>query len=75
MLDEILRQFPGIDLIGCTTAGEFSSSYGFSDDSISLMVFYSDDVEIGIGVGRSLSEDPKAAVQYAVDQASHQMIY
>ena len=73
MLDEILRQFPGIDLIGCTTAGEFSSSYGFSDDSISLMVFYSDDVEIGIGVGRSLSEDPKAAVKSAVIQASHSL--
>ncbi len=26
MLDEINRNFPEIDLIGCTTAGEFSSS-------------------------------------------------
>jgi PAS domain S-box-containing protein len=73
MLDEILHQFPGIDLIGCTTAGDFSSSYGFSDDSISLIVFYSDDVEIGIGVGRSLSENPKAAVKLAVKQASNKL--
>jgi hypothetical protein len=42
MLDRIHEKFPGLDLIGCTSAGEFSSSYGFSDDSISLMVFYSD---------------------------------
>lgn len=70
MLDEIQHNFPNIDLIGCTTAGEFSSSYGFSDDSISLMVFYSDEIEIGIGVGRSLSENPEAAVQSAVSQAS-----
>jgi len=70
MLDKILEKFPGLDLIGCTTAGEFSSSYGFSDDSISLMVFYSDDVEIGIGVGRSLSDHPEAAIQIAVEQAS-----
>ena len=73
MLDKILEQFPGINLIGCTTAGDFSSSYGFSDDSISLMVFYSDDVEIGVGVGRSLSENPETAVQSAVEQASHNM--
>ena len=73
MLDKILEKFPGLDLIGCTTAGEFSTSYGFSDDSISLIVFYSDDVEMGIGVGRLLSEDPEAAVQSAVDQASQNL--
>ena len=71
MLDTILDKFPGLNLIGCTTAGEFSSSYGFSDDSISLIVFYSDDIEIGIGIGRSLSDNPDASVQSAVDQASH----
>ena len=70
MLDKILDNFPGLNLIGCTTAGDFSSSYGFSDDSISLIVFYSDDIEIGIGIGRSLSENPDAAVQSAVDQAT-----
>ena len=73
MLDRILDQFPAIDLIGCTTAGEFSSSYGFSDDSIILMVFYSDEVEIGIGVSRSLSENLEAAVQTAVEQASDKL--
>ena len=35
MLDKIIDEFPGLNLIGCTTAGEFSSSYGFSDDSSS----------------------------------------
>ena len=73
MLDKIFDHFPGIDLIGCTTAGDFSSSYGFSDDSISLMLFYSDEIEIGIGVGRSLSDNPEAAVQSAVHQASHNL--
>ena len=33
MLDEILNEFPGIELIGCTSAGDFSSILGFSDDS------------------------------------------
>jgi PAS domain S-box-containing protein len=70
MLDRIIESFPGIHLIGCTTAGEFSTAYGFSDDSISLLVFYSDDVEFGIGVGRSLLDNPDSAVQTAVNQAS-----
>ncbi len=73
MLDSILDTFPGLDLVGCSTAGEFSSSFGYSDDSISLMLIYSDDIEIGIGVGRSLSENPSTAVQSAVDQASHNL--
>ena len=73
MLDEILLQFPGIELIGCTTAGDFSSKFGFSDDSISLMVFYSDDVEIKIGIGRSLSKNPQEAVRSAVKQAADKL--
>ena len=73
MLDRILDVFPGLDLIGCTTAGEFSSSFGFSDDSISLMVFYSDEVQIGIGVGRTVSENPTGAITSAVKEASNKL--
>jgi len=73
MLDRILEIFPGLDLIGCTTAGEFSSSFGFSDDSISLMVFYSNEVQIGIGVGRAVSENPAEALPAAVKEASDKL--
>ena len=73
MLDEINRNFPEIDLIGCTTAGEFSSSFGFSDNSMSLMVFYSDDVEIRAGVGQDLSQDPEAAVKSAISLARQRL--
>jgi hypothetical protein len=73
MLDEINHSFPQIELVGCTTAGEFSSNFGFSDDSIILMVFYSDDIEIKAGVGRNLSEDPEAAVKSAVTQAKENL--
>jgi hypothetical protein len=69
MLTEIHGRFPQIELIKCTTSGEFSSSYGFSDDSIILMTFYSDDLEIQAGVGRDLSLNPLASVQTAVSQA------
>ena len=73
MLAEINWAFPGIELIGCTTAGEFSSNYGFSDDSIVLMVFYSDDIEIKTGVGKNLSKDPIAATNAAMAQARNRM--
>lgn len=73
ILDEINRSFPGIELIGCTTVGELSSSYGFSDDSVSLMVFYSNDIEIRAGVGRRLSEDPQAAVNAALRQVKDKL--
>jgi PAS domain S-box-containing protein len=69
MLDQINSHFPGLELIGCTTSGEFSSSYGFSDDSIALMVFYSDQIEFKAGIGRCLSENPDGSVKSAVKQA------
>jgi PAS domain S-box-containing protein len=69
MLAEINRNFPQIELVGCTTAGELSSNFGFSDESILLMVFYSNDIEIKAGVGRLLSEDPATAIKSAVNQA------
>ena len=69
MLDDINRAFPGLELIGCTTAGEFSSAFGFSDDSISLMVIATDDLEFRAGVGEGLSEDPEGAVRAALSMA------
>ena len=73
ILEKIHQRFPEIELIGCTTAGEFTSKHGFSDDSISLLVFQSDDVEFKIGVGRHLSKDPQAAVKSAVKEAADKM--
>ena len=73
MLDEINRNFPQIELIGCTTAGELSSNYGFSDESIILKVFYSDDIKIKAGVGRLLSENPAAAIKSAVNHAKSKL--
>ncbi len=69
MLAEIYRNFPGIELVGCTTAGEISSDFGFSDDSINLMVLYSDTLEFKAGVGFEASADPDAAVKTALEQA------
>ncbi len=69
MLDAIRHQYPQIELVGCTTAGDFSTHLGFSDDAITLMLFQSDDVEIHAGVGRDMKKDPARAVKSAVDHA------
>jgi serine phosphatase RsbU (regulator of sigma subunit) len=69
VLNEIGLAFPDIDLVGCTTGGEFSSDYGFSDDSINLVLFASDTIKIGAGVGEKISIDPIGAAESAVRQA------
>jgi PAS domain S-box-containing protein len=73
MLAEINRVFPQIELIGCTTSGELSSNFGFSDESIILMLFYSDDIEIKAGVGRVLSESYGTAIKSAVNHAKSKL--
>ncbi|MGB6298487.1 MAG: FIST N-terminal domain-containing protein [Rivularia sp. (in: cyanobacteria)] len=69
LLQEINRAFPGIELIGCTTDAEISSVLEFEQDSLTLMLFCSDEVEIRAGVGRGLSKDAVIATKQAVDEA------
>ncbi|BAY13621.1 FIST signal transduction protein [Calothrix sp. NIES-2098] len=70
ILKEIHQIFPDIDLIGCTTDGEASSVLGFQQDSLTLMLFSSDTVEIHAGVGYQVRENPFAAAHQAVQQAT-----
>ncbi|OUL32443.1 FIST N-terminal domain-containing protein [Nostoc sp. 106C] len=70
ILKEINQVFPDIDLIGCTTDGEVSSVLGFQQDSLTLMLFSSDTVEIHAGVGYGARENPFAAAHQAVQQAT-----
>ena len=56
ILSEIRKAFPLIQLAGCTTDGEISSVYGFAEDSMVLMVFVSDEIEISSGIGKSASQ-------------------
>jgi hypothetical protein len=69
VLHRIAEAFPDIDLIGGTTDGEMSSVLGFEQDSITLMMFCSDDITITAGMGRGVSKDAIAATQSAVQQA------
>jgi hypothetical protein len=69
LLQRIHQAFPGIELIGGTTDGEISSVLEFQQDSLTLMVFCSDEIEIRAGVGRGVSKNSVEATKLAVEQA------
>ncbi|MEA5619531.1 FIST N-terminal domain-containing protein [Cronbergia sp. UHCC 0137] len=69
VLQRIYAIFPAIELIGGTTDGEISSVLEFQQDSITLMLFCSDEVEIHAGIGCKASRDPIAAAKQAIEQA------
>jgi hypothetical protein len=65
-VDAVRARYPGIELAGTSTAGEMSSVGGYQQDSIELVLFASDSVEITAGLGRGLGANPEAAVHEAV---------
>lgn len=69
MIAMIHEAFPGVELVGCTTAGNFSSFSGAGDDAVTLTLLSSDQIEFGAGVGPSLSTDYQHAVQQALSSA------
>jgi hypothetical protein len=70
ILDRIHKTYPDIQLIGGTSVGEMSSVLGFQEDSVTLMLFASDEIEMRAGGGRNLAQDTIAAAQQAVAEAS-----
>jgi hypothetical protein len=70
ILRQICQTFPGIQLIGGTTDGEISSVLGFQQDSLTLLLFCSDTITLQAGIGREVSQNPIAAAQTAIAQAS-----
>lgn len=69
VVDAVRERYPGIELAGATTAGEMTSVIGLAEDSIAIALFASDVVEITVGLGRHLAEDPIAATRQAVAEA------
>jgi hypothetical protein len=68
LLDGVEARYPGLQLIGGTTHGELSSE-GFAEDSVVLMLFHSDRVEFGAGVGEGVRADPEGAARRAAVRA------
>jgi hypothetical protein len=54
ILNQIHESYPGIELIGGTTDGEMSSILGFEQDSLTLMLFCSDNITIRAGIGHKI---------------------
>jgi hypothetical protein len=71
ILSCINKSFPDIELIGGTADGELSSILEFQQDSLTLMLFCSDEVEIRAAVGRNVSQDPVAIAHQAVETAKN----
>jgi len=69
MVEAVRDAFPGIDVVGSTSAAEMSSTGGFGEDSIVLACFASDDADITAGLGTGLGGDLDAACAAAVRQA------
>ncbi|MEM6449099.1 MAG: FIST N-terminal domain-containing protein [Cyanobacteria bacterium P01_D01_bin.105] len=70
ILQDIRKIYPDILIIGGTSVGEMSSAMGFQEDSLTLMLFCSDEVTFKVGAGKSVSEDALAASKMAIAQAS-----
>lgn len=70
ILKKIYQHFPQLELIGSTTDGEISSKLGFQEDSLTLILFCTDEIEIRAGVGQNVSSNPVAAVESAITSAS-----
>src|SRR5258707_15144477 len=55
VIAQIDAEWPGIQLIGCTTDGEFSSQFGFAEDSLTMVILAGDDFHVVSGVAKSAS--------------------
>jgi len=73
ILNHINAAFPGIELIGGTTDGELSSVLEFQQDSLTLMLFCSDTMEIRAAVGRHVSQAPVAIAQQTAAMGKAQL--
>ncbi len=67
ILDRIIKMYPGIELIGCTTDGELSSVHAYTDDSVTLMLLCSDELYFKTGVADEISKDTAANIKEAAD--------
>lgn len=69
ILDQTMSRYPDLHLIGCSTDGELSSAHGFAEDSVVLILFQSDRIEFGSGIGEGVTSETDRAGRDAVAMA------
>jgi hypothetical protein len=69
ILQAINEAWPDIQLIGCTTDGEFSSGGGFAEDSLALVLLSGDDFRAVSGVARLVTTDLTGSIQASANDA------
>lgn len=60
ILDKIMGYWPGLQLIGCTTDGEFSNAHGYSEDSMVLILLSSETCSMASGYINNSAADLEA---------------
>lgn len=73
LLDEIMATYPDIELIGGSTDGELSSKLGFAEDSITLMLFHSDEIDIKAGFVDDVSENMEEKIEKAINETKSKL--
>jgi hypothetical protein len=69
LLQRITQAFPNLELIGCTTDGEFSRDTGFIEDAFALLLLAGDGLEFASAVARDISRQPEESFRAAVSEA------
>ncbi len=65
LLQGIMKKWPDVLLVGCTTDGEISDISPCIEDSVCLMLIQSDYIKFSVGIGHGLSVNPEKAVRSA----------
>ena len=73
ILNNINEKYPGIELIGCTTDGELSSVHGYTDDSVTLSIFHSDELYFKAGVADKITNDTVSKIKKAAEDTKLDM--
>jgi hypothetical protein len=69
LIDRVREAFPGVKLIGASSAAEMSSGSGYLEDSVALALFASDDIETGVAMAGGAPDEIGASVVSALDEA------
>src|SRR4051794_40594622 len=69
IITAVRTAFPGVQIVGSTSAAELSSAAGYREDSVALALFASDEVDVTVGLGAGVGSDVEAAARGAVGEA------